>query len=134
MKALDWPLLTDENVQREVVEVLRSAGTDVATVEERGIAGTTDEIVIRLALVEGRVVVTHDADFGTLAVLRGEPVLGIIYLRPGHIHPAFVVAMLDALRAADVDVEPPFIVVVQRRAAEVRIRFRPVAVPAPHSE
>lgn len=134
MKALDWPLLTDQNVQREVFEVLRTEGGHVTTVEERGIAGVADGIVLRLAMAEGRVVVTHGADFGTLAVLRGEPVVGIVYLRPGHIDPGFVVAMLEALRSAEVDVEPPFIVVVQRRGTEVRIRFRPVPVASPQPE
>jgi hypothetical protein len=55
-------------------------------------------------------------------------VSGIIYLRPGHIEPRFVVEMLEALAEATIDVEPPFLVVVQRREGQVRIRFRPVPV------
>ena len=49
------------------------------------------------AFSEKRIIVTHDSDFGTLAVLGGEPVLGIIYLRPGHIDPTFTCDTLRAL-------------------------------------
>jgi predicted nuclease of predicted toxin-antitoxin system len=34
-------------------------------------------------------VLTRDGDFGTLAIHAGEPVTGIVYLRPGHISALF---------------------------------------------
>ena len=36
MKALDYTLLADENVNPEVVEFLRKAGLDVESIAERG--------------------------------------------------------------------------------------------------
>jgi hypothetical protein len=42
-------------------------------------------------------VVTHDADFGTLAILQNEPLVGIVYLRPGHIDAQFTVATFQAV-------------------------------------
>ena len=124
MKALDAPLLADENIQGEVVAVLRKRGLDVVTVDEMGLRGQDDQAVIAAAFATGRVVLTHDADFGMLAILRGSPVIGILYLRHGHIRPSYVLGMLDTLASADIDVDPPFIVVVQRRDDDVRVRFR----------
>lgn len=52
---------------------------------------------------------------------------GIVYVRPGHIDPAFVMETLDAVAACEVEPEPPFIVVADRRGAGVRIRVRELA-------
>jgi len=35
---------------------------------------------------------THDSDFGALAIHQGEPVIGEVNLRPGHISPRFTIA------------------------------------------
>ena len=73
---------------------------------------------------EGRVIVTHDSDFGTLAIFQEEPVIGIVYLRPGHIDPQFTVSTLVTLSDADPDLEPPFVVVARQRTGQVSIRIR----------
>ena len=68
--------------------------------------------------------VTHDRDFGTLAVLAGEPLLGIVYLRPGHIDPQFTIETVDTALREGPEVSPPFILVVERRDDRVRMRIR----------
>jgi hypothetical protein len=50
--------------------------------------------------------------------------IGVVFLRPGHIEPAFAIAMLAHAFSAGVDVEPPFMVVVQDRAGTTTIRVR----------
>ncbi len=122
MKCLEQPLLADENVHPGVVAELRAKGIDVLHAAGSLLQGADDVDVMRSAFKEGRVVVTHDADFGALAVRMSEPIVGIVYLRPGHIRPAFVLAMLEAL--AEVEVEPPFIVVAERSDADLRVRVR----------
>ena len=69
MKLHDFPLLTDENVDPEVVARLRQLGFDVVDVIESGRQGTEDVELLRWACAQGRVVISHDADFGTLAIL-----------------------------------------------------------------
>lgn len=123
MKALSLALLADENIHPGVVATLRSQGRDVAYVRE-GHVGTSDREVLRLAVEQGRAVLTHDSDFGRLALLEEEPSVGIIYLRPGHIDPAFTLAMLAAIEVADIEVVPPFLLVAERREDSVRIRLR----------
>jgi hypothetical protein len=67
-----------------------------------------------------RFVLTHDSDFGTPALHRGQPFTGIIYLRPGGRPPAQVITDLQALIDADIDWTPPLIVVY--RSGRLRLR------------
>ena len=124
MNPLDFPLLADENIHPEVVRFLHEQGYDVQAVTEGGRFGQSDADVLSLAHTAGRVVLTHDSDFGTLVIARGEPFTGIIYLRPGHIRPKFTVETLETIAAQLLDVQPPFIVVAARSEQTIRIRIR----------
>ncbi len=124
MILLRTPLLADENVDERVVVALRSRGYDVASIRERGQHGLDDASVLATATAEGRVVVTHDSDFGTLAVHRGEPFVGIVYVRPGDLRPAVVLEVLDVVASSGVDVSLGFIVVVERRGESTKVRLR----------
>jgi predicted nuclease of predicted toxin-antitoxin system len=124
MKPLELPLLTDENIHPDVVAGLRSQGKDVRTVQDEQLRGSDDVTILRRAHATGRVVVTHDSDFGRLAVQAGEQYTGILLLRPGHISPSFVLGILTALEASSITVTPPFIAVVERKADEARVRVR----------
>lgn len=124
MRPLDWPILADENIGPEVITALRRRGKDINTVLELGLRGATDMEILHFAGQQERVVLTHDRDFGRLALLQELPYLGIMFLRPGHIAPSFVLEMLDALDRSELDVAPPFVVVAERREEIVRIRVR----------
>jgi predicted nuclease of predicted toxin-antitoxin system len=124
MKPLDFPLLADENIQPAVVAALNDRGQDIRSVHGEGLTGHSDADLLRYAHAHGRVLLTHDRDFGRLAVLAGEPVVGIIYLRPGHISADFVLELIAALDASPYEVEPPFIVVAERKGDTVRVRVR----------
>lgn len=124
MNPLDLPLLTDENVHPDVVQGLRARGKDVRTVGDEGLRGSDDVVILRRAHSTGRVVVTHDSDFGKLAIQADEPYTGIVFLRPGHISPSFVLGALAALEASSITVTPPFIAVVERKEDQVRVRIR----------
>jgi predicted nuclease of predicted toxin-antitoxin system len=124
MKPLGFPLLADENIHRDVVEALRAQSKDVVSVHDEKLTGQPDVAILRRARELGRVVLTHDSDFGQLAAQMGEPIVGIIYLRPGHISPAFVLQTIAAVESRADDVEPPFILVAERREDIVRIRVR----------
>lgn len=123
MKALDFPLLADENILPAVIEFLRNMGLDVQSVSEQGIFGLPDTEVLKQALESGRVVLTHDSDFGGMAV-SGAKFIGIIYLRPGHIQAKFTTKTLEAIRDNAPEVKPPFILVAERISDTVKIRVR----------
>ena len=88
---------------------LRGAGLSVLTVSELGLAGCADAAVLAEAYQLGRALLTHDADFGTLAITAGQPIFGIIYLRPGYSRADFTIATVRELMLADVEITPPFI-------------------------
>jgi predicted nuclease of predicted toxin-antitoxin system len=123
VKALDFPILADENVHPEITAFLRKAGSDVDSIAEQGKFGLSDSEVLQQAAEGGRVVLTHDSDFGGLA-LMGAKFVGIIYLRPGHIRADFTIKTLEAIRDNAPEVTPPFILVAERTGDMVRIRVR----------
>ena len=124
MRLKDFPLLTDENIHPEIVKSLRKGGSDVLDVKESRLIGSSDLILIRKAFQDRRVVLTHDSDFGQLAVAALEPVIGIVYLRPGHFDPDFTLDTLTTLFDQVQEIEPPFILVAERAAHRVKIRIR----------
>lgn len=124
MRVLDFPLLADENLHPGVVKGLRTRGRDIRTVHDEGLQGGEDLAILRRASHQGRVVLTHDGDFGILAIRGGAPVVGIIYLRPGHISPMVTLEMLDAVNTELAEVKPPFLAVAQRARRTIRVRIR----------
>jgi predicted nuclease of predicted toxin-antitoxin system len=120
----EYPFLTDENIHPHVVAMLRSRGIDVWDVKEQNKQGTSDTELLRLAHGEGRIVLTHDSDFGALATAFALEWVGIIYLRPGLQRIGIVLENLAALFEQEIRPHVPFIVVVERKSDHVKIRVR----------
>lgn len=115
-------ILADENVPCAAVEMLRSAGHDVAWVSERE-PGTADTEVLSRASKEARLLVTFDKDFGDLAFRARMPVShGIVLFRLASMSkdtlPQFVA---DSL-ASQVDWKGRFSVISEHR---IRVRAIP---------
>lgn len=75
----------DQHIPNVAVAALRRRGVDVLTAHEAGTCGRTDEEQLRFATADGRVIVTFDADYLTLAdafLANGETFAGIVYCRP----------------------------------------------------
>ena len=124
MKPLDFPLLADENIHPDVLQALAERGKDIRSVLAEGLGGCGDVEILRHAQARGWVVLTHDSGFGTLSIHAGEPYVGILYLRPGHVVARFVLEMLEAVESLPIDVSPPFIVTMERKKGIVRARVR----------
>ncbi len=124
MKPLDFPLLADENIHPEVIAYLRAEGIDIQTVREEGFGGSADIDILSYAFSTGRVILTHDSDFGRLVFAQQQSFPGIIYLRPGHIFPSFTVDTLSYLHIQDIDVVFPFVIVAERNQQRIRVRAR----------
>ena len=97
---------------------------DVMSVYDLNLNGSPDEHILSAALSQNRVVLTHDSDFGTLAIAAGLPVVGIVYLRPEHILSEFTNATLRSLLQSTVDLIPPFVLVAVQKQNTLRIRVR----------
>ncbi|MBE7468222.1 MAG: hypothetical protein DPW09_42940 [Anaerolineae bacterium] len=124
MSPLDFPLLADENIHPDVIAFLQQQGKDIQSAVSQGLGGQNDLVVLRRAHETGRAILTHDSDFGTLAIMQDEPTMGIIYLRPGHIRAEFTIETLKTIASHSLEVQPPFIVVAERSGQTVRIRVR----------
>ncbi|NOZ22340.1 MAG: hypothetical protein GXP25_14770 [Planctomycetes bacterium] len=114
------PLVADVNIAAPTIRFLRERGIDVISAEEEGWGGLTDSQILAKAHAQRRFVLTHDSDFGTLAIYRNEPLTGILYLRPGGRPPNLVIADLQELLDAQIDWSPPLIAVC--RAGRLRLR------------
>jgi predicted nuclease of predicted toxin-antitoxin system len=96
---------------------------DVDSIAEQGKFELSDSEVLQQATEDGRIVLTHDSDFGGLALMSAKFV-GIIYLRPGHIRADFTIRTLEAIRDNAPEVTPPFIRVAERTGDTVKVRVR----------
>ncbi len=96
--------LANENAPREAVVAARTAGFDVGWMVELQ-PGANDEMVLRLAQQDHRVLITFDKDFGELVFRRG--LAGsrgvIILLRPRLRSPEFVSAFIVKVLSQPVD-------------------------------
>jgi predicted nuclease of predicted toxin-antitoxin system len=124
LKLRDLAYLADESLDPDVATHLKTLGWDVKTATEMSLLGKSDAEVLQTAFAAKRVVLTHDSDFGALAINLGEPCFGIVYLRPGHIRAEYTISTLDAVLQRNPDVEPPFILVASRRDRGVTLRLR----------
>jgi predicted nuclease of predicted toxin-antitoxin system len=124
LKLRTFPFLADENIHPAIAGLLREIGCNVSELNQAGMKGADDLTVLRLAYTQKRVILTHDSDFGTLAIARGEPIIGIVHLRPGHINPRFTLETVMELLDRDFELTSPFIITAEHRRGNVRIRIR----------
>lgn len=124
MKFRGFPLLADQNIHADVLRFLRGEGVDVVDVEQAGLVGADDAVLLAWGVSQGRVIVSHDADFGMLAIQGGAEYLGIVHLRPGHISPTVTIESVRQLLTLDVDSTPPFLVTVKRTGGSITVRIR----------
>ena len=107
------PLVADINIAVSVIQFLRAQGVDVVAGREENWNRYEDRDILREAHAMNRFVLTHDSDFGTLAVHEGQAITGIIHLRPGNRSAAEVTADLQVLLNTEIDWTPPLIVVCE---------------------
>ena len=107
------PLLADVNVAVSVVQFLRDNGIDVSSLYERDLASLDDEEVLALGTREKRFVLTHDADFGRLAIASQVTIEGVLFVRPGDDPPSVVIERLRRLMLLNCDWSPPLLAVYQ---------------------
>ena len=117
-------LLTDENIQSEIVDFLRKNKFDVVDIKELNLNGKSDDFIFKYANKKQRIIVTHDSDFGRLLFSRSLEFSGIIYLRPGHFNPEVSIQSLKLLISQNILVKFPFIITVENNLQKVKIRIR----------
>ena len=119
-----FPLLADENIHPRVVEELHHLGYGIISIFDEQLAGANDNVILEYAHQHGRVVLTHDSDFGRLAILQNHPFTGIVFLRPGHIRVEFTLKTIQIMQEQNLQVTAPFILVAEHTQNAVNIRIR----------
>ena len=120
MKFCSLKILTDENVSPQVVSFLRQREIDVIDTKEENWHGKDDEYLLKKAFLDSRFILTHDSDFGTLAVKEGKSYFGIIYLRLKIQKASNVIGVIEKLLSLDVELCQGNLIVVD----DARIRIR----------
>ena len=73
--------LVDANLSPQVARRLAAAGHDAVAVRELGLQDAPDDEILDRALIEDRVIVSHDTDFGTLLAVRRQSTPSLVLVR-----------------------------------------------------
>lgn len=126
MDLKSFKILSDENIASSVVAYLRNRGVEVIDAKEEKWFGKPDSFLLEQSYLRKQFVLTHDSDFGTLAINQGEKFFGIIYLRVKNQMPQNVINVIDRLFRLNLEVLPETIIVVKERTddSDIFVRVR----------
>lgn len=119
-------ILADENISPRVVAFLRQKNLDVIDTKEQNWHGKSDEFLLQKAFDDCRFILTHDADFGTLAIKCDKPCFGILYLRLKSPCASNVIKTLEKLFELPAEIRPGSLVVIDESRIRIRLPSRPV--------
>jgi len=120
VKLYDIKILTDENISPKVVKFIKEQGIDVLDTKEQNWHGKEDEELLKIAFRERRFILTHDSDFGTLAINGRKEYYGFIYFRLKNVNPRNIIKICKHLLNLNPEIFPGSILVVE----EARVRIR----------
>jgi predicted nuclease of predicted toxin-antitoxin system len=113
--------LADVNIEKRIVDFLRSAGHDVLWLPDYD-CHLDDTSLLKLAFEENRIVVTNDKDFGELNFLQRKPSVVIILFRIDEQNVRVKITILKNMLLKYPDKFRLHFVVIARK----RIRFIPL--------
>ncbi len=73
--------LADMGISFRVVLALKEQGHDAAHLQEQGLGRMTDSDILAKTRAEGRILLTHDLDFGELLAASGSQLPSVIIFR-----------------------------------------------------
>lgn len=89
--------LVDMGISPASVRFLRDLGHDVVHIHEQGLDRASDAEILEKARYEGRIVLTHDLDFGDLLAASGAVLPSVIIFRLPIMRPETVSRYLEVL-------------------------------------
>jgi predicted nuclease of predicted toxin-antitoxin system len=117
--------LADMGLARSTVAFLRARGHDAVHLRDEGLQRLGDDKIVEKAVTEGRVILTHDLDFGRIVAVSGATVPSVISFRLQDMRPAQVNHYLaEVLARFTAELKAGALVSVNEQA----IRIRPLPV------
>lgn len=122
--------LADMGISPRVVVFLKSLGHNAIHLYEQGLARLSDPAILQKARDEGRVLLTHDLDFGELMAASGAELPSVVIFRLRDMRPERVNAYLSEIVVEYQEVlESGAIVSVSE--GQIRLRSLPVSAEEP---
>lgn len=120
--------LADMGISPRTVTFLNSLGHDAIHLREQGLERLSDPDILHKALEEGRILLTHDLDFGDLVAASGDCLPSMVIfrlrnMRPDHVHEV----LLRILKRYSDELNQGVILSVAE--GQVRLRFLPINLP-----
>jgi len=118
--------LTDMGLAHSTVAFLRACGHDAIHLRDEGLQRLSDDKIVEKALSEGRIILTHDLDFGRILALSRGRLPSVVTFRLADMRPVQVNYYLDEVigRFAE-QLEGGALVSVSERG--IRVRSLPVS-------
>ena len=112
-------------VSVRVAEWLRQEGNATTHLRDEGLQTLADQLIFQKALVEDRIIVTFDLDFGEIAALSQGKIVSVVILRLSNARAEYVIQRLEAVIPT---VEPALIsgAIVTIEDTRHRIRLLPI--------
>ena len=127
-------LLIDSALSPKVALALRTAGHDAVHVGELGLAAAEDPVILDRAAEEGRVLVSADADFGSLLAFGSRNAPSVILIRGQTRRRASDIAGILARLLPDLEADLEHGAAVSIRSERVRIRALPIRRATRHPD
>ena len=92
--------LANENFPYTSFKLLKAKGWDITHITDAN-RGISDEEVMEIAIMESRIIITFDSDYGELVFNKEYNPLGVIYLRISDFSPSYPAELLEDLIITD---------------------------------
>ena len=120
-------LLLDQGLPRSAVAFLTERGFDTVHAGDIGLAAATDAAIIERARIDGRTIVTLDADFHALVALAGASSPSVIRIREEGLRgPELANLVVGTVGLCGEDLASGAVITV--RGGSVRVRRLPVRI------
>jgi len=117
--------LLDMGLARSTADFLRQQGHDAVHLREQGLQRLDDQGIVDKARLEGRVILTHDLDFGRIVALSQSRLPSVITFRLSDMQPRQVNRYLaEVLNRFAEQLESGTLVSVNEQA--IRVRALPI--------
>lgn len=115
-------VLLDMNLPPSLADSLMVRGHDAIHWSQVGSATATDDEILNWANAQGRVLITHDLDFGAILAATNQRSPSVLQIRTHDLHPdAYLPVLLAVLRQEEGTLARGALISVDEGASRVRI-------------